>query len=203
MWMNSSPSGPRHFAAPPGRASARSGVSASREQVASCWCPGLRLGVIGMFWVGMPYLMRDQIAWALKSKSRWLALSAGGIAYGAAILFALFSFTNPFEGWRKTVSYTIRSVVWDRTGAPSQGSCRTGGDVRLPDDQPRLGAAVHRVLAGVQIEVRFRPHRLNDIHNRLKPAARTFSGPGQFSVPGLIPSTTSLPTSAFSGFAVG
>ena len=47
--------------------------------------------VFGMFWVGMPYLLRDQIAWLLKSNNRWLAACAGGLAYGAAVIFcALF-----------------------------------------------------------------------------------------------------------------
>jgi len=50
--------------------------------------------VLGMFWVGMPYLMRDQIAWVLKSKERWTALCAGGVAYGAVVLICTLLFYN-------------------------------------------------------------------------------------------------------------
>ena len=45
-----------------------------------------------MFWVGMPYLLRDQIAWVSASAKRWRGLAVGGLVYGAAVLlFALFS----------------------------------------------------------------------------------------------------------------
>jgi hypothetical protein len=46
--------------------------------------------IFGMFWVGMPYLMRDQISWLLKSNTRWLAACIGGLAYGAAVMFCAF-----------------------------------------------------------------------------------------------------------------
>jgi hypothetical protein len=46
--------------------------------------------VIGMFWVGMPYLLRDQIAWCIKSPARWQLVCLGGIGYGAAILACRF-----------------------------------------------------------------------------------------------------------------
>lgn len=42
--------------------------------------------VLGMFWVGMPYVMRNQIAWITQSGGRWKLACFGGIAYGAAIL---------------------------------------------------------------------------------------------------------------------
>lgn len=48
--------------------------------------------VLGMFWVGMPYLMRDQITWAIASPGRWKALTAAGIAYGAAVLVCAAAF---------------------------------------------------------------------------------------------------------------
>lgn len=48
--------------------------------------------VLGMFWVGMPYLMRDQIAWVVKSKGRWSALCVSGAAYGAAIVVCALLF---------------------------------------------------------------------------------------------------------------
>ncbi len=36
--------------------------------------------LVALFWVGMPYLMRDQVAWATRSPNRWRALAAGGLA---------------------------------------------------------------------------------------------------------------------------
>jgi len=48
--------------------------------------------VLGMFWVGMPYLMRDHIAWASASEQRWKRLAMSGAAYGAAILVCAFAF---------------------------------------------------------------------------------------------------------------
>lgn len=41
---------------------------------------------LSLFWIGMPYLLRDQANWATASKTRWSALCAAGIVYGAAIL---------------------------------------------------------------------------------------------------------------------
>jgi hypothetical protein len=40
----------------------------------------------GLFWVGMPYTMRDAITWATQSKTRYRALSFAGLAYGVAVL---------------------------------------------------------------------------------------------------------------------
>lgn len=40
----------------------------------------------GLFWVGMPYTMRDAITWALASDQRYRALTFGGLGYGAAVL---------------------------------------------------------------------------------------------------------------------
>ena len=40
----------------------------------------------GMFWVGMPYLMRDQIAWVLEKDSRFKGGAIAGAVYGAVIL---------------------------------------------------------------------------------------------------------------------
>ena len=42
--------------------------------------------ILGMFWVGMPYLMRDHINWLGASESRWKGLSLGGAVYGAVVL---------------------------------------------------------------------------------------------------------------------
>jgi hypothetical protein len=45
---------------------------------------------LGMFWVGKPYLLRDQITWVTKSVMRWRIATALGVVWGALILgFAL------------------------------------------------------------------------------------------------------------------
>lgn len=49
----------------------------------------------GLFWVGMPYLLRDQVNWATASAARWKLLCAGGIAYGAAILVCAILWWGP------------------------------------------------------------------------------------------------------------
>lgn len=48
--------------------------------------------ILGMFWVGMPYVMRDQISWLSGPVSRWKALCIGGIAYGAVTLGCALAF---------------------------------------------------------------------------------------------------------------
>ncbi|CAN5685508.1 hypothetical protein BH11VER1_BH11VER1_33400 [soil metagenome] len=42
----------------------------------------------GMFFVGMPYLLRDGIEWVSRSKGRWQMATLGGVAYGAALFIA-------------------------------------------------------------------------------------------------------------------
>ena len=42
-----------------------------------------------LFWIGMPYTLRDQIAWVTKSEGRWKAAAFAGIGYGAILLFSL------------------------------------------------------------------------------------------------------------------
>lgn len=42
--------------------------------------------VVGMFWVGMPYLMRDQIDWVLEKRDRLKKGAIGGVAFGALVL---------------------------------------------------------------------------------------------------------------------
>jgi len=42
--------------------------------------------LFGMFWVGMPYTLRDQIDWVTASEKRWRAATFAGLAYGALIL---------------------------------------------------------------------------------------------------------------------
>jgi len=44
--------------------------------------------ILGLFWVGMPWLMRDQIAWLTSHRARFQAAAWGGVVYGAAILTA-------------------------------------------------------------------------------------------------------------------
>ena len=45
---------------------------------------------LGMFWVGKPYLLRDQITWVTKSVPRWRIATALGVVWGALIVgFAL------------------------------------------------------------------------------------------------------------------
>ena len=42
--------------------------------------------IAGMYFVGMPYLLRDLINWLTDKPSRWKAASFAGVAYGALIL---------------------------------------------------------------------------------------------------------------------
>lgn len=46
--------------------------------------------VLGLFWVTIPYLLRDQIGWSTKYSGRWWLLSGLGFAFGAAILVCAF-----------------------------------------------------------------------------------------------------------------
>jgi hypothetical protein len=42
--------------------------------------------VIGLFWVTMPYLLRDQINWSARTNGRWRVTHGVAFLYGAAIL---------------------------------------------------------------------------------------------------------------------
>ena len=42
--------------------------------------------VVGLFWVTMPYLFRDQINWSARSDGRWRLTHGIALLYGAAIL---------------------------------------------------------------------------------------------------------------------
>lgn len=42
--------------------------------------------VFAMFWIGMPYVLRDQIGWLLHSPARWRAAVWAGLAYGVILL---------------------------------------------------------------------------------------------------------------------
>ena len=48
--------------------------------------------IAGLFWVTMPYLLRDQISWGTRDSARWRILSAIGFLFGAAILVCAFAF---------------------------------------------------------------------------------------------------------------
>ncbi len=42
--------------------------------------------IAGMFFVGMPYLLRDWITWLTHNPARWKMAAFGGAAYGAAMI---------------------------------------------------------------------------------------------------------------------
>lgn len=44
--------------------------------------------IAGMYFVGMPFLMRDWVNWVTASDARWKLATFGGVAYGAAVLVA-------------------------------------------------------------------------------------------------------------------
>ena len=47
---------------------------------------GALLIVAAMFWVGMPFTMRNQITWVTASEKRWRGAAFAGIAYGALLV---------------------------------------------------------------------------------------------------------------------
>jgi hypothetical protein len=49
----------------------------------------------GLFWVGMPYLLRDQVNWATATAGRWRLLCAGGLVYGVLILVCAILWWGP------------------------------------------------------------------------------------------------------------
>ena len=48
--------------------------------------------IAGLFFIGMPYLLRDLISWATAKSWRWQIGSAVGIAYGIALVFCAIIF---------------------------------------------------------------------------------------------------------------
>lgn len=48
--------------------------------------------VLGIFWVGLPYILRDQIAWLSANSRRWNAASIAGVVYGALIIVCALAF---------------------------------------------------------------------------------------------------------------
>ena len=49
----------------------------------------------GLFWVGMPYLLRDQVNWATATAGRWRLLCAGGLVYGVLVLVSAVLWWGP------------------------------------------------------------------------------------------------------------
>jgi hypothetical protein len=47
--------------------------------------------VAGLFWVTMPYLLRDQINWSASSNTRWHAVHGIAAVYGVTILACAFT----------------------------------------------------------------------------------------------------------------
>lgn len=47
---------------------------------------------LGLFWIGMPYLMRDQIAWVTRTPARWRAAAGLGCLYGVCLLACALAF---------------------------------------------------------------------------------------------------------------
>jgi hypothetical protein len=42
--------------------------------------------VAGLFWVTMPYLLRDQIEWSARTNARWRGVHGAALLYGGALL---------------------------------------------------------------------------------------------------------------------
>ena len=51
--------------------------------------------VFAMFWVGMPYTLRDHISWITKDQKRWRAAAFAGLAYGALLLILPLTYAKP------------------------------------------------------------------------------------------------------------
>jgi hypothetical protein len=47
--------------------------------------------VAGLFWVTMPYLLRDQIDWSARSNTRWRVMHGFAAAYGVILLACSFT----------------------------------------------------------------------------------------------------------------
>ena len=59
-----------------------------RPEIARLLVVGLAYAwlTLGLFWVGMPYLLRDQIDWLTKSAMRFRAAAVSGVIYGVTVL---------------------------------------------------------------------------------------------------------------------
>ena len=48
--------------------------------------------IMGMFWVGQPHLLRDQIGWINRSAARWRVAAGAGMVYGVLMLVCALAF---------------------------------------------------------------------------------------------------------------
>lgn len=46
---------------------------------------------LALFWIGMPYTLRDQIGWVTRTEGRWKAAAVAGVAYGVVLLTSLLT----------------------------------------------------------------------------------------------------------------
>jgi hypothetical protein len=46
---------------------------------------------LGLFWIGMPYTMRNQIAWLTRSAGRYRGVAAAGAGYGVLLVILAFA----------------------------------------------------------------------------------------------------------------
>ena len=46
--------------------------------------------ILGLIWVTMPYMLRDQIGWLSKTSGRWRGLHAASLLYGVALIALAF-----------------------------------------------------------------------------------------------------------------
>ena len=67
--------------------------------------------VAGMFWIGMPYLLRDQIGWVQQTMGRWKAAAFAGLLYGLAILTFAFTSYGKADASIKTISASQPAVA--------------------------------------------------------------------------------------------
>lgn len=47
-----------------------------------------------LFWIGMPYTLRDQISWVTKTDGRWKAAALAGIGYGVVLLITITTLSH-------------------------------------------------------------------------------------------------------------
>lgn len=47
---------------------------------------------LGLFWIGMPYTMRDQIGWVTRTAARYRAFALAGVGYGIMLVAVAFAF---------------------------------------------------------------------------------------------------------------
>jgi|TARA_B110000196_G_C20898897_1_gene544966 hypothetical protein len=69
-------------------------VAFLREPVTRLLLPSLAYAwiLLGLFWIGMPYLMREQITWMSGNNGRWRICAAAGLAYGVGLLVCAMMF---------------------------------------------------------------------------------------------------------------